>query len=242
MIKEAIDRVLALAPKTVELIRDEFGREMIVTPNGGVSVQKNQRSQPETLALNTLFGICDFIRIEGHKCSVHIEGPRHVRVITRFDDKWKIRDILAAAKISDNSFPFGRELDIESFIIAVQCHFVDTPEKKEVIDFVSSIFSSEVQTAEDDGIAQNVVMESKVGRRKEKVKMDPIVKLRPWRTFREIEQPEDTFLIRAHRQEGASLPFISLRSAGGDLWEYEAIKSINEFLRENLSEGVEVIR
>lgn len=240
MIKAAIDRILYLAPKTVGLIKDEFDCEYTVTPNKEVRVVANKPPQPSPLELHTLKGICDIVQLESLKCSVHIVGPRSVSLISKADDKWKIRDIYAVAEVQDNSFPFGRELDIETFIIAVQCHFFDTPAKKEVIDFVSSIFASEVKTAADDGIAQTVVTENSVGR-KEKTKMDPIIKLRPWRTFREIEQPEDSFLIRAHRQEG-SLPLISMRSAGGEMWKHEAIESIRDYLSENMPEEVGIIR
>lgn len=251
MIKEAIEKIENLVHQSspVRFTLDEFKREHIITPNGSVVVKKNTRPQPETLKLNTLFGLCDLIKNEKLECEVHIEGPQSVSLITGFDEVWKLRDVYARATIADNKFPFGQQMAIEDFIISVQCYFVDTPEKKEVIDFVSSIFASDVQTAEDDGIAQNVVVESKVGRRKETARIDPIVKLRPWRTFREIEQPEDTFLIRAHRQKD-SLPMISLRSAGGDLWKHAAIENIHSFLtgeddlrkQRLLPEGISIIR
>jgi len=39
-----------------------------------------------------------------------------------------------------------------------------------------------------------------------------------------------------------ALPMVSLRSAGGELWEYEAIASIHKYLRAALPEAIPVIR
>jgi hypothetical protein len=220
----------------LKILKDEAGREYF--SKGG---KANPPPTPGTLELSTLDGLTDLIVAEGLDCGIFIAGPRTVTLRGALDEKWRQREVFARATVSDNGFPFEREMSIEDFIINVQCNFQDNEEKKKVIDLVSSITASEVTTADDDGIAQEVVTKAAIGHKKSKVQLDPIVTLVPYRTFREVAQPSDKFLLRMHPQEGC-LPRVSLRSAGGDMWENEAIGNVYEYLKGIAPEGVAVIR
>ena len=61
----------------------------------------------------------------------------------------------------------------------------------------------------------------------------PIVKLRPYRTFQEVEQPESTFLIRISDRG------ISFIEADGGMWRLTARNTIKTFLEENLAAEIE---
>ncbi len=190
---------------------------------------------PEPLQLSTLDGLVDMIAAEDLDCSIYVSGPRKVVLRGALDPLWRQREIYAASTIQDNGFPFEREMSIEDFIINLQCNFDETPEKKKVIDLVSSITASAVTTAEDDGLAQEVQTKQAIGHKKSLIQLDPIVELKPFRTFREIEQPSDKFLLRMHPRND-QLPLVSLRSAGGDMWKNEAINSIYEYLKAKVPE------
>ena len=97
-------------------------------------------------------------------------------------------------------------------------------------------------TAEDDGIAQKVTRKRGIDNRIESVKLEPIVKLSPYRTFREIEQPEDRFLLRITAGEPGKLPTVALHEAGGSAWKITAINSIYEYLTDKLNPQHKVIR
>ena len=138
-----------------------------------------------------------------------------------------------------SGFPFDQYIDIEEFVIKMQCHFVPSQAQKDIINFVSAIKTSEVRKSEDDGIAQKVSVENEIGRL-ESVKFDPIVKLAPYRYFREVEQVESVFLLRM-RKCGDSLPQVALFEADAGEWKIRAMDIVQEHLREILPEGARII-
>ena len=62
----------------------------------------------------------------------------------------------------------------------------------------------------------------------ENVTIKPIVKLRPYRTFQEVEQPEGLFLIRI-RERG-----IAFIEADGGMWKLTARQTVKNWLDERL--------
>lgn len=59
------------------------------------------------------------------------------------------------------------------------------------------------------------------------------MKLRPYRTFQEVEQPESTFLIRVDER---SIRFIG---ADGGMWKLKARQTIKEFLENHFTDEIE---
>lgn len=232
-----VEKIEKLAVENeIQIIKDESGREYFTS-----KPQPNSPPLAGSLHVSTLDGLVDMIEAEELECSIFIDNPRSVSLRGELDDRWRQRETFAVATIEQNGFPFERALSIEDFIINVQCNFVESEEKQKLLRLVSSITSSEVTTAEDDGLTQEVVTKATIGHKKSQVQIDPIVLLEPYRTFREIAQPADEFLIRMHKRDG-DLPSVSLRSAGGDTWKHEAIQSIYEYLKAKAPEGVAVIR
>ena len=64
----------------------------------------------------------------------------------------------------------------------------------------------------------------------ENVTIKPIVKLRPYRTFQEVEQPEGLFLIRI-RERG-----IAFIEADGGMWKLTARNTIKAYLEAELKD------
>ena len=62
-----------------------------------------------------------------------------------------------------------------------------------------------------------------------KEKAKPIVKLAPYRTFREIEQPEIEVLLRT-RIDSNNVPSVALFEADGGAWRITAMKRIAEYI------------
>jgi len=232
-----VDSISRLATENIiQKLVDDSGREYFSRPVHSVTP-----SLAEKQHLSTLDGLIDMIEAEDLECSIYVSGPREVYLHSELGDKWRKRETFAVATIDECSFPFEREMSIEAFIIRLQCNFVDTDMKKQVINLVSSITAGEVTTADDDGIAQEVITKATIGHKKSQVKLDPIVELLPYRTFPEVEQPSDKFLLRMHHS-GEGLPLVSLRSAGGHLWKVKAINSIYDYLKKKAPDGVAVIR
>lgn len=234
MIKEAINRILELAK--VETITHE-GRTFSSRP-------LTPMSPPHVapLAVSTLKGVVDWILSEegqDESLVVHILSPRRVEVISAIDPNWNSRQTFAISEAQQCGFQFGRDLEIEEFIIGIQINFQESPEKAELLKFVSHISKNEVRQATDDGISQSVMKKNEIGRH-EAARIDPIQKLLPFRTFREIEQPVGEFLLRIKQGRG-DLPTVALYSTAGAAWELEAIEGIHEYLKDALP-GKTVIR
>ena len=62
----------------------------------------------------------------------------------------------------------------------------------------------------------------------------PLVKLKPYRTFQEVGQPEGLFLIRIDERG------ISFIEADGGMWKLTARKTIKEYLEKELAELVDI--
>ena len=124
-------------------------------------------------------------------------------------------------------------MDHDKAMIALQCKFQPNEGTEYLLGLLSRIATEGSVTSEDNGISQQVTVHkgvSLVGR--ENVR--PIVKLKPYRTFWEIDQPESEFLVRV--KEGGQ---IGLFEADGGAWKYKARKAIAEYLKEALAKEIE---
>ena len=61
----------------------------------------------------------------------------------------------------------------------------------------------------------------------------PLVKLRPYRTFQEVEQPEGLFLIRIDERG------ITFTEADGGMWKLAARKTVKAYLEEALKDMID---
>ena len=124
---------------------------------------------------------------------------------------------------------FDQKLGYESMMIALKSKFVQTPELLELVKLLGSITEQNSAQVSDDGFSQNVVVRKGIALKDNKT-INPIVKLRPYRTFAEIDQPESEFLLRL--SDGAN---VALYEADGGAWKLEARKRIADYLREALN-------
>ena len=83
----------------------------------------------------------------------------------------------------------------------------------------------------DNGIATTVTTQKGVAlQSKEQIR--PIITLKPYRTFQEVEQPESIFLIRVNERG------ITFTEADGGMWKLKARQTVKVFLEEQLAEEV----
>lgn len=240
MITDAINRILELGRK--EEYTDTYGREHLKI---GSSLIPFEPSRPSAIKLHTLNGLLDLIKSEKleDKCCIWINDPSEVSLVGFRDEKWQKRATFAQSNTFNFNFPLERFMDIETFIIKVQCEFKDSANKKTLIDHVSKVTGSEVLIAEDDGIAQVVTARSELSR-KERVKLNPIIDLQPWRTFREVEQPQESFLLRMKKTTVNGEPTIAaaLFSTDGNMWQHEAVENIYTYLQKLIPTNIPIIR
>ncbi len=164
-----------------------------------------------TVVVNSLTGFVDFIERNvddldlASRYIAWAESFDSVSLVSRLTELSREREKLLTAKLDDyfESFPFGEFLGQEDFLIKLHSLF----EKKEGDDFdyvsemVSKIVQANSADTEDDGITQRVTIKKGVsGALSEKGTVKHIVRLSPYRTFREIEQPESQFFAKDKNQ------------------------------------------
>jgi len=169
---------------------------------------------------------------------VHIEDFRTVHVKAIKADRFGHRQHFIKAEITESCpFRFGQFHDPESFIIALNTCFVETGELKSLIALASGLTAENVSIAEDDGISQKATLRSGVSLKTQK-KIEPKIKLQPYRTFREVEQPASMFLLRLRNSAEGQPPACALFEADGGAWKIEAVKNIAKWFKGKIANVV----
>lgn len=197
---------------------------------------KNPTIMP--LYVSHLSGIVDYVKSkidnEREEMFLHIASPNSVELLSFVDPIQKDRDVLVIANVDDNSSRIlGQFKDQEMFLLDLNAGFVRTENIESLIEIVSNVRSEEVRIDEDDGVSQALTTRAGIARIANVKLPNPIV-LQPWRTFAEIDQPEDYFVFRARKGSKEGLPTFGLFENGSKRWEIAAIDSIKRYYIENL--------
>jgi hypothetical protein len=201
--------------------------------------------KPETVIVHNLRGFCGFIKndidkaIKGKPHLIVVNDHKSVNLISEADDAEQKRTVLVSAEISEElkEFPFGRFLSQEEFAITFRSLFKQRKDDDfdYVLSYASKLIGGTQIELEDDGVTQKVAVARSVsGALKDKVVLKPIVKLSPYRTFREVEQPESEFLLRI-RLSG-EVPQIALFEADGGAWVNKATENIVKYIESSVSD------
>ena len=191
---------------------------------------------PQPITVRTLGGLVSIVRMEYNKVNsplfVNVHEYDNVSVFSTLRANDMQREHLCFAKSETSEFLFGRYFDYENMIIALRTQFVQAEETEYLISLLANITDEQSVQTLDDGITQNAVVRKGINLKEHK-NIKPIVKLKPYRTFLEVEQPESEFLFRL--KEGTA----ALYEADGGAWKLTARKNIAEYLRQELSELIE---
>lgn len=237
MIKEAIEYLLELKrPELVETENKTYStRELIPVKEAECRAIKVYSLQSfVNYILKNPDNNIDKIKI------INVENPLKVVASSATFGRFKQRETYIIADYSELIPPinFGRYMNIEEFIIMLKSKFLFTEDLENIIKVVGNISDENVTQYNDDGITQKVVTKTGIAQVGE-VALPPKIKLTPFRTFIEIEQPESEFLLRAKKgYEGIEF---AVFEADGGAWKQEAIKNISSYLHECLNETIEDI-
>lgn len=224
MIKAAIEKILSLAePHTVCAGGYKYSDKPLTL------IDPPHISK---LTFRTLKGFADVIRNEKDnftELTVAV-GENYTYTFTDFVEADRERDFPYRAEADIPQFEFGRYMPYENMMIALKSKFVPTDELNELVKLLGTITEENRTAISDDGFTQSVNVKQGIALIGNKA-VNPIVKLKPFRTFVEVEQPESEFLIRL-RQGGE----VALFEADGGAWKLEARHNIAECLRKLLSD------
>ena len=162
-----------------------------------------------------------------------IASPSRVLLMSGLDGQLRRRSQFVDASTGDvKGFSFGRFLDQESFAIEFRSLMQpkDGDDSGYVLSYTGRLRGGTTVITGDDGITQTGTVSRGVsGRLMEKESVKPIVRLSPYRTFRELEQPESEFLFRV-KLDGEEVPRVALFEADGGAWRLEAMNRIKEYI------------
>lgn len=177
--------------------------------------------------------------------AVHVESPTEVSVLGPLTGYHRQRPVYlkasAPSRREGTEFAFGRWLEVETMVIALQSLFVNSPGRADLLAILGNLRDETVGNTSDDGVSQTVSVKAGITLATTKPVPNPIL-LAPYRTFPEIEQPVSPFVVRLKRDVGGSKGVhAGLWEADGGAWQATAMASIEEYLRKSLPEGIEVL-
>ena len=220
MLKEAIQYVLEnMRPEAQNL----GNRAYIITQKGAQEVIETPIA-PDTVPLHSLDSIVKMIRTEAIHLAdvntpalfVNIPSPTNVVCFSQPDYEQRCH----------------RTVYYSAAQIALRTRFQETPDSLYAMKLVNDISLGAKVIYNDNGVATTVTTQKGVALQTNE-QIRPIVKLRPYRTFQEVEQPESTFLIRINDRG------ISFIEADGGMWRLTARNTIKAFLEEKLAAEIE---
>ena len=190
--------------------------------------------RPDTLQIQSLTGILDYLESNVdnwnlEKFMIHIVDHETVNLITNICGESNKRNTVLTAKREGKDFPFEQWIEQEKFIIFVRSLFMETNDRADILFQTSKISTDSAIKTGDDGVKQNIQIKKGIsGAVLEAAEIKPIVKLKPCRTFPEIDQPESEFLFRMRESNGSV--HCALFEADNAAWKNEARMSIKKFL------------
>lgn len=182
-------------------------------------------------SLHTLTGLVDYIKANlertEEKLFLHIKNNDTVELKGMLDIDGS-REKLVVAEAVVPTFQFDTFHPSEDFLIALNARFVDELDRKKLIAFSGNVKEDNARQTSDDGFSQKTTVKRGISQAGEEIVPNP-VRLAPYRTFLEVEQPDSDFVFRM--KEG---PLFGLFEADGGAWKNKAIQNIEAYLSEEL--------
>lgn len=196
----------------------------------------------ETLRTDNLSSIVNFIKhawdADLHDIDdtvqkiIHVEDAGKVNLYSSVCNECMDRQKFMKAEWAGNKFPFGQFMDAEKFNILLQTCFMETDDLKVIQQVVGNLRDEAVQNYGDDGVSQSVTIRTGIATVGQ-VRVPSPAKLRPYRTFLEVEQPASLFILRM--REGGQC---ALFEADGGLWRETARQNIRNYFEYELEKMV----
>ena len=189
------------------------------------------------IQMNTLTSLVDYLKAGvdtmAEKMLVQVVTPTKVRVLSMLDADRKREELVdVEAMIPD--FEYGRYMGTERFIIALQSKFIDNDDRALLLKFSGTVKDESIAEYGDDGVTQKATVKTGITSVGDAIVPNP-VKLQPFRTFIEVTQPESAFVFRMRQADGRGVE-CAIFEADGGAWKNAAMKSIKEYLQNELAE------
>lgn len=242
MVKNMIEKALKYL---VNLGESKIKIEKVTLPDGTEQVYSDKplerlsryRPMAEYIKMSTLTSLVDYIK--GHidsmadRMIVQVKSPEEVYLFSQLDEDRK-REYLVKVTAQVPGFKYESFIEHEVFCINVQSKFLNDPEtdKDLILKFAGTVEQGSVAEYGDNGVTQKATVKTGIASKADAVVPNP-VKLRPYRTFMEVEQPVSGFVFRMAEAQGITC---ALFEADGGAWKNTAMKSIKDYLEFELAD------
>jgi hypothetical protein len=180
----------------------------------------------------------DELELKSH--IIVVENPGEVSLYSTITGNDRKRDLVAVAVLDKGlqSYRFGQYQEVEELVISLNSLFEESEDREKVIKYVSKVKGGTAFSLDDDGVTQIAEVSRGVsGALTGKESAPKIVGLKPYRTFRDIEQPVSDFLLRMKLLDtDEHIVGVCLYEADGGRWRNTAVQTIKEFLKKELGE------
>lgn len=237
MLKEAIEKIEELAKPE---IYDVEGHTYAVGKDGEAREIIPEMVYQDCLALNSLDALVQMVKTEG-TCAdrpdkLYLSVKDHMTVACFGHPQKDLREariFYYEAQAKDVPGWDGEvKMAFDKAAVALQTRFQDGGDRDYTLTLLSQITCGAKVTYNDIGVATTVVTQKGVSLQQNST-IRPLVKLRPYRTFQEVEQPEGLFLIRIDERG------ITFTEADGGMWKLAARKTIKAYLEEALKDMID---
>lgn len=228
MIKEALQYIVGLGAANINEINGEQYSDKPLT-----RIIHNPKAR--AIEMNTLTSLVDYIKANidtmSKKMIIQVVDPTKVLLYSNLDSE-RVRETIVEVNAQIPFFEFGRFMDHESFCIALQSKFIDNEDRALVLKFAGTVEEGTVAQYGDDGITQKATVKTGIASKGDAVVPNP-VRLIPFRTFMEVEQPASDFIFRMRSERGIQC---AIFEADGGAWKNSAANSIKSYLVTELAD------
>ena len=230
MIKAAIEKILEISENKIHEINGNFYTEKPVT------LINSPVYKPRSIGVNSLDSLVKLINEEGvtanvGKLFVRVSSHNEVEVFSSYSDQYE-RAYLYKAESDSPRMCTNCYEDYEKTMVLLRSAFIPNEGTAYLLDILSRISNEESVQSSDNGMTQTVEVRKGIAlQAKEAVKSR--VKLIPYRTFLEVEQPESEFLVRLNK-DGE----IAFFEADGGMWKLNAKDRIASYLEKALADHI----
>lgn len=238
MLKEAIEKIQQLANSAIAI--DVNGQTFTREVDGNFIQLREELDYPQNIELSSLDAVVKMVKTEAllryTDTPIYIEADRHDRVSVFLQPNPALRferqQIYRAFATDVPGWDATTKMPFEQAAVALQTRFQPSNDREYALQLLSQITTGAKITYNDIGVATTIVTQKGVSLQQNST-IRPIITLKPYRIFQELDQPEGLFLIRIDERG------ITFTEADGGMWKLEARKRIVAYFTENLKEEIE---
>ena len=191
------------------------------------------------IEMHTLTSLVDYIKSDvdamSEKMIVEVASPTKVNMYSQLDYN-RDREKLVSVSARVPEFSFNNLKKKKKFCINLQSKFINDPQtdRSLILKFAGTVEAGTVAEYGDDGITQKATVKTGIASKGDAIVPNP-VKLRPYRTFLEVEQPISEFIFRMKQDKYDGIN-CAIFEADGGAWQIAATKAIKEYLQFELAD------